>query len=253
MSETIATPQISEAKLAANRANAQKSPGPTSSAGKAKSSANALKTALTGRTVILPSDDLAAYQHHLNRIIKRYTPTDEDEHSFVQSIADAEWRLIRIASLEEGIYAHGHDEVAEQFAHEPDPAVRQSLIRNAVFNLNRKELSNLALQERRIRNQRKDDIAELKELRAERREKEEAAAKDLNAQLNSMLAAVRSSKNAGIPFDPASLRFDFSNQEAQTYNQLLITRNKLGIQTRVAHFADWLKSHRAESTQKAAA
>src|SRR6185437_6194490 len=42
---------ISEAQLAANRANSQLSTGPTSEAGKAKSSLNAVKTGLTGRTV----------------------------------------------------------------------------------------------------------------------------------------------------------------------------------------------------------
>ena len=40
---------ISDARLAANRANAQKSTGPSSSEGKATSSKNALKTGLTGR------------------------------------------------------------------------------------------------------------------------------------------------------------------------------------------------------------
>jgi len=41
-------------QLAANRANAQLSAGPTSSEGNAKISHNALKTGLTGRTVLLP-------------------------------------------------------------------------------------------------------------------------------------------------------------------------------------------------------
>jgi len=44
--------QISEARLAANQANAQLSTGPTSVTGKAASSLNALKTGLTGRTVL---------------------------------------------------------------------------------------------------------------------------------------------------------------------------------------------------------
>lgn len=54
-------------RLAANRANARLSTGPTSPAGKAKSSLNAVKTGLTGRTVLLLAEDTAAYQAHIER------------------------------------------------------------------------------------------------------------------------------------------------------------------------------------------
>jgi len=49
----------SAAQIAANKNNAQQSTGPVSAAGKAKSSLNAVKTGLTGRTVLLPGDDAA--------------------------------------------------------------------------------------------------------------------------------------------------------------------------------------------------
>ncbi|MDQ2776281.1 MAG: hypothetical protein M3Y57_15390, partial [Acidobacteriota bacterium] len=49
---------------AANRRNCQLSTGPTSETGKANSSLNALKTGLTGRTVLLPAEDAAAYAAH---------------------------------------------------------------------------------------------------------------------------------------------------------------------------------------------
>jgi hypothetical protein len=57
--------QVSEIQLTANQENAQLSTGPKSQSGKAISSMNAVKTGLTGRTVLLPSDDVAAYQTHL--------------------------------------------------------------------------------------------------------------------------------------------------------------------------------------------
>src|SRR4051794_20742495 len=52
---------ISPAQLAANRANAQKSTGPRTDTGRATSSKNAVKTGLTGRTVLLPADDVEEY------------------------------------------------------------------------------------------------------------------------------------------------------------------------------------------------
>ncbi|MBV8807686.1 MAG: hypothetical protein JO033_03345 [Acidobacteriaceae bacterium] len=51
-----------DAQIPANKKNAQLSTGPTSQTGKAKSSLNAVKTGLTSRTVLLPSDDAALYE-----------------------------------------------------------------------------------------------------------------------------------------------------------------------------------------------
>jgi hypothetical protein len=48
---------ISEARLAANRENAQKSTGPVTPEGKAKSRLNAVKHGLTGATVLFTHPD----------------------------------------------------------------------------------------------------------------------------------------------------------------------------------------------------
>ena len=45
---------MTDQQLAANRANAQRSTGPRTAEGKTKASLNAVKAALTGRTVLLP-------------------------------------------------------------------------------------------------------------------------------------------------------------------------------------------------------
>jgi hypothetical protein len=64
----------SASQIAANQRNAQLSTGPTSETGKAKSSLNAVKTALTGRTVLLPSDDAAEYERHISAYEKELQP-----------------------------------------------------------------------------------------------------------------------------------------------------------------------------------
>lgn len=89
---TIETTPFSEPKnqkrIEANRANAQLSTGPTSDTGKAKSSLNAVKTALTGRTILLPTDDAAEYERHIRAYEGELKPVGQLESDLVQSIAD---------------------------------------------------------------------------------------------------------------------------------------------------------------------
>ncbi|MGH9619962.1 MAG: hypothetical protein ACRD45_09680, partial [Bryobacteraceae bacterium] len=82
----------SPAQLAANRANAQLSTGPRSPAGKAVSRLNAVKSGLTGRSVLLPTDDVAAYEHHVREFMKELNPVGIREQCLAQSIADNMWR-----------------------------------------------------------------------------------------------------------------------------------------------------------------
>src|SRR6478752_6461264 len=164
----------SSQQLAANRINAQLSTGPTSSEGKAKVSHNALKTGLTGRTVLLPSEDVAAFQAHIERIFKQFAPEGDEEKRLTHSLADTLWRLERIPSLEAGIYAVGRRELAAEFADEEDETVRKAMIEAQVFLTYRRDLNNLSIQEARLRRQYEKDEAELKRLLAER----EKAAKD---------------------------------------------------------------------------
>ncbi|HEX3685419.1 MAG TPA: hypothetical protein VHU83_22990 [Bryobacteraceae bacterium] len=167
------TTEISEARLAANRANAQLSTGPASVEGKAKSSLNAVKTGLTGRTVLLPGDDAALYEAHISHFMQRHQPANDEEHALVQSLADTEWRLMRIPSLEMGIYAVGRLECAAEFPQE-HPDVRAHLIQAKIFLAYQRQLNNLSIQESRLRRQRDKDTAVLKQLQADRRARETA-------------------------------------------------------------------------------
>ncbi len=156
------------AQIDANQKNAQLSTGPTSETGKAKSSLNAVKTGLTGRTILLPSDDAALWETHIAEFFKRYDPAGDEERNLVQSLADTEWRLLRIPGLEMGIYAIGRLEFAEQFANEDDSA-RKHMIEAKILLVYRRDLSNLSIQESRLRRQREKDTATLRELQNERK------------------------------------------------------------------------------------
>jgi len=215
----ILKPMASLNQLAANHANAQLSTGPTSSEGKAKISHNALKTGLTGRTVLLPTEDVAAYQAHIERIFQQFAPESDEEKRLTQSLADTLWRLDRIPSLEAGIYAIGRRELAAQFADEEDEAVRKAMIEAQVFLTYRRDLNNLSVQEARLRRQYEKDEAELQRLVAER----EKAARDRrtaeNRRWQDAIGHYRTARECGLPFDPAEIGFEFSTEEIAAREQ----------------------------------
>jgi hypothetical protein len=202
-----------EAQIIANRANAQLSTGPTTEAGKAKSSHNAIKTGLTGRTVLLPTDDRDIYLQHVARFFTQHQPVTDEEKSLTQSVADTEWRLLRIPSLESGIYAIGRRALANEFADESDAAVRAVMIEAQIFLNSRKDLNNLALQESRLRRTRDADLASLKSLIQARVDKRKR-------DFTSACLAHYQCRNAGNEFDPALFGFEFTNEELEAHGQL---------------------------------
>jgi hypothetical protein len=153
-------------QISANQANAQLSTGPTSDAGKAKSSLNAITSGLTGATVLLPTDEVAAYEAHVASVVARYSPVGAREQALAQSIANAEWRVQRIEGLEFGIYAQGNIEFAPDYASQPEN-LRPSLIKTKTF-FTYEQLRNLRLQEDRIRRHRENNLDELFDLQAKR-------------------------------------------------------------------------------------
>jgi len=154
---------ISEAQLNANRANAQLSTGPSTSAGRETSSRNALKTGLTGRTVLLPTDDIAEYNRRLEAALALHAPQTEQEQTLVQSLVDTDWRLDRIVTLESAIYLKGTLEFADAHADQPE-AHRKALIQAETYLKYEKPLRNLNIQEARLQRQRTKTLAELKDL-----------------------------------------------------------------------------------------
>jgi hypothetical protein len=142
------------------------STGPRTEAGKAKSSLNAVKTGLTGRTVLLPSEDAEAYETHLLQYLEAFAPVGARETELVQSLADTQWRLNRIPSLENGIFALGRLRCGELFRETPE------LLDTYVLEHEAKQFANLHRQESRLRRYYGQDLRELKQLQAERKKEQ---------------------------------------------------------------------------------
>ncbi len=217
----MSSPTLSPAQLSANQANALLSSGPSTTEGKAKSSMNALRTGLTGQTVLLPTDDLAVYEAFVDSLFAQWSPATDQENRLVQLIADTEWRVHKIAPLEEGIFAVGRLEYPDLFPEETDKNRRAGLINAKLQLIYEKQLRNLALQERRLRNQHKSDTAKLEQLQQERiANKQKAEQALIDAREAEFQRANRISTKCfeqKVPFTPSEFGFDFSGEEYSHY------------------------------------
>jgi hypothetical protein len=108
--KTVPITDHDAARSARNRANASRSTGPKTEAGKHRSSLNALRHGLTGHTVVLPAEDLDAYNAFTQQLFDELKPIGLLEKQFAQIIADTSWRLNRIPALESNLSALGFDE-----------------------------------------------------------------------------------------------------------------------------------------------
>lgn len=175
---------------------------PVSRPGKAKSSLNAVKTGLTGRTVLLPADDAAEYERHIAAYFQEFQPVGQRECDLVQSIAETQWRLLRIPSLEAGIYALGHLEFANAFD-DHDPALRPGMIEVRTYIAYERQLRNLHLQESRLQRRREKEIAELREVQSERQRKETERLENLGQALSPGVSQVHRPVENGFEFSNA--------------------------------------------------
>jgi len=191
-----------------NRANAKHSTGPRTESGKQRSSLNALRHGLTGHVIVLPSEDHVAYENHTRRLSDDLQPKGALEEQLVQSLADTSWRINRVAALETNLLSLGIHEQSDQIdtAH---PEAHAALAMAASIREQTRALANLSMHEHRLSRQFERALKQLREIQAERREKEKEQMENA-ARLLSLHQA------EGLPYDPAEDGFVFSNDEIET-------------------------------------
>jgi len=217
--DTSTTSPISEARSAASRENGQKSHGPVSPEGKAKSALNAVRCNLTSNHVILTAEDAPRYHTHITDYQTQFQPIGPEECALVQSIADLRWRLNRIPGIEQSILVtEGANIIAENPIYAA-PAAHLALEREVRLR-HEKELRNLALQEHRLARRREREAAELERLQIARRAKEDGALAE--AAKASLLAQHNKQQLTKVP----GLGFVFSKLRFATYMSRLTPAQK---------------------------
>jgi hypothetical protein len=117
--------EVSDRKRAANRANAQKSTGPKTVEGKSRSRLNAVTHGLTAETVVLPTEDSAAFEAERRGWIEDWKPETQTRMILVERAAAQAWRLRRCVRVETSRLT----KIANQAAASYDNALNAKLAR----------------------------------------------------------------------------------------------------------------------------
>jgi hypothetical protein len=180
-------------RAAINRANSQHSTGPRTEAGKQRSSLNALRHGLTAASPVLPSEDPSVYEGHRRRFFDEYRPATPTESQLVQELVDTSWRLNRIPLLEADVLARAAAPVP------PDEEITFDIVDA------HRLIANLAIQGSRLSRQFQKSLETLREIQADRAERE-------RRDLNDAAALLEHHKHKGIPWEPADHGFVFSKE-----------------------------------------
>ena len=183
-----------------NQANSQHSTGPKTEAGKQRSCLNALTHGLTGQLVVMPNEDLQAYQHHLKSFTDEYQPKGATESQLVQALADVSWRLNRVTALETNLLTLTASPV--------------DLI--STLEAQSRALANLSLHSQRLSRQFEKTLAQLRDLQKIRHSQE-------GQDLNALLEITEMYEEKGETYNPKEDGFVFTQSQI---NQAILARNR---------------------------
>jgi hypothetical protein len=197
---------LSDKQREANRRHAQKSTGPNTEAGKAKSKLNAGRHGLTGQVVTMTEPDLIAYQAFIEKINKAWSPVGAMEVQLATRIAHESWRLNRAAAIEDNIFGMGIGYIQYATESENHPEIEDAFAQARTFQKEAKNLQLLTLYEQRITRAIEKNKKMLTDLQKERREREAKQMEEAKRLLE--LAEVK-----GQDYKPEADGFVFSTQQ----------------------------------------
>jgi hypothetical protein len=104
-------------KRAANRANALRSTGPRTPAGKERVSRNAVTHGLFTQDILIPGEDGEALKELGTQMRAEWQPVGVREDTLVEIMVACLWRLRRLGPVEAGIFVSAHCELLRHRAH----------------------------------------------------------------------------------------------------------------------------------------
>jgi hypothetical protein len=133
----------------------------------------ATRRSQTGQVLVLPEEDLAAYEAFSGAIVAAFSPEGACELQLAQSYATYQWRINRSASIEENLYSLGiMEQVAGNLNIEVD-AVRNAASYATTFRSECHSFERLILYSQGLISQSGRVLRQLKQLQRQRRANEE--------------------------------------------------------------------------------
>jgi len=111
-----------EAQVAANRLNAQKSTGPHTAEGKAAIAQNAVKHGLRAQAVVLPGEEPDQYGRHHQEMMDQLHPEGLQEIDLAERIVGLAWRLRRAGRYHDAVFSALYEQQAAEAAAESVPS-----------------------------------------------------------------------------------------------------------------------------------
>ncbi len=170
-----------------NRANAQKSTGPTTPAGKQTVSQNAVVHGLAGRKHAALPGEQEPFEQHCRAIREALAPVGAIEEDVAQDIAADRWRLKRAHAMENALFAQ-----IEREAGSVDPATACA----QAWTDPTKGLQRIALYAGRIQRAIEKNTAALQALQSARKDAYQKAQEEA-------IALTQLAECEGQPYDPA--------------------------------------------------
>ena len=197
----------SAAQLNANRANAQKSTGPTSEEGKCKSRRNASRHHLTGQVMTMTDEDRTEYERFLKAFKADFHLTTALETTLCEQVAHGFFRLGRANGLEEN-YLSLQCDWKETDVKANHPEISNAMLQALNFFAHPEKFNLLTLYEQRIHRKTHKDLKILMDLQA----KHEAEPKPQTHPEPEKVRAAGSTTNAESITSP-EIGFVFSNAQ----------------------------------------
>jgi hypothetical protein len=169
---------LSERRLAANRANAQKSTGPRTPQGKRRSALNATRHGILSQVLHLPEEEMAAYDEFTAPYVASLVPVGQTETELAGACADLQFRLHRLSAAEHNLFALGHEEHGNRYdTGHPESHAAMTFVET--LRCSKDPLATLSLYEQRLSRRFLQTLNKLHQMQKERRALEQEQLKQL--------------------------------------------------------------------------
>jgi hypothetical protein len=170
---------------------------------------NATRHGILAQVILLPKEDLAAYNKFTADYAAALNPVGAVEIQLAHACADIQFRLHRMAAAEHNLFAIGHEENGDNW-NTGDSESHAALTFADTLRRSKDPIATLTTYEQRLSRRLLQTLKQLREIQAERRELEQE-------QLEELYAIVSSHPSEINTIEPQQLGFVCSTRDWRLY------------------------------------